>query len=222
MKNFVFLVVLCSTLLAACGPSAEQITATAVMAQAQTETAAPTLTFTPTATPTITLTPTVTATLTPTPTRTPPPTATPSSLGATVDFDQVGLKVSAMWATTHTHIVPGGRYYYYAEKGNTFVEMGVFVSNPSDKPVKYKVSDIFLIDEDKRPRRPGFGAWKTVNAGIKVDPAGLKLPSDPLEGDEEISFERDTYLRLIFYVKDKQTFIFRIFNSPPFTFDINK
>src|SRR5690349_10559529 len=73
MKNFVFLVVLCSTLLAACGPSAEQITATAVMAQAQTETAAPTLTFTPTATPTITLTPTVTATLTPTPTRTPPP-----------------------------------------------------------------------------------------------------------------------------------------------------
>lgn len=220
MKAFVFLVVLCSILLAACGPSPEQITATAVMAQAQTQTAAPTLTFTPTVT--ITLTPTVTLTLTPTLTRTTPPTATPSSLGATVDFAQVNLKVSAMWAQTHTHIVPGGRYYYYAEKGNTFVEMGVLVSNAGDKPVKYKVEDIFLIDEGKSVKRPGFGAWKTVNAGVKVDPAGLKIPTDPLTGDEEISFEKDTYLRLIFYVKDKQTFIFRIFNSPPFTFDINK
>jgi len=63
---------LCVLLLAACGPSPEELTATAVMAQAQTETAAPT--FTPTFTPTLTSTPT----LTPTPTLTSTPTITPT------------------------------------------------------------------------------------------------------------------------------------------------
>ncbi len=71
-------IVLIAVLLAGCGPSAEQITATAVMAQAQTETAAPT--FTPTATFTSTPTQTPTSTLTPTntPTPTPSSTATPA------------------------------------------------------------------------------------------------------------------------------------------------
>ncbi|HRQ23847.1 MAG TPA: hypothetical protein PLF42_10520 [Anaerolineales bacterium] len=69
----VFLILL---LLAACGPSAQEIAATADAAQAQTETAAPTLTFTATSTPT--QTPTPTQTLTPTATMTFTPSPTPS------------------------------------------------------------------------------------------------------------------------------------------------
>lgn len=61
-------VLLIAILLAGCGPSAEQMTATAIMAKAQTQTAAPTFT------PTFTSTPTVTPTLTPSPTITPSPT----------------------------------------------------------------------------------------------------------------------------------------------------
>jgi len=47
------LIILIVLLLAACGPSAEQMTATAIMAQAQTQTAAPTLTPIPTSTATL-------------------------------------------------------------------------------------------------------------------------------------------------------------------------
>jgi len=61
-------------LVSACGPSAEQITATAEMAKAETQTAAPTLTSTPTSTPSST----PTLTFTPTPTQTLTPSATPS------------------------------------------------------------------------------------------------------------------------------------------------
>ena len=67
-------VILIAVLLAGCGPSIEQMTATAVVAQVQTQTAAPT--FTPTATTTRTSTPT--QTLPPTRTSTPPKTSTPT------------------------------------------------------------------------------------------------------------------------------------------------
>jgi hypothetical protein len=65
--------ILITILLTGCAPSAQQMTATAVMAQAQTETAAPTLTPTlkPTLTPTLTPTPTLTLTPTPKPSSTP-------------------------------------------------------------------------------------------------------------------------------------------------------
>jgi len=63
-------VMLVAILIAGCGPSAEEMTATAMIAQAQTQTAAPTKT--PTMTPTMTLTPTKTLT----PTNTPNLTAT--------------------------------------------------------------------------------------------------------------------------------------------------
>ena len=67
--------ILMIAILAGCGPSAEQITTTAVVAQAQTQTAAPTATATQTSLPTSTLTPTQTST----PTDTPTPTLTPTS-----------------------------------------------------------------------------------------------------------------------------------------------
>lgn len=71
-KNYALIViaVLLCFALTACGPSPDQLTATAMVAQAQTETGAPTKT------PTLTSTPTATPTRTPTPT--PRPTSTPS------------------------------------------------------------------------------------------------------------------------------------------------
>lgn len=65
----VFYLFLIALLIVGCGPSAEQMTATADAARAQTQTAAPTLTptatFTPSPSPTVTSSPTVTASPTP-------------------------------------------------------------------------------------------------------------------------------------------------------------
>ncbi len=67
MKHSTFILILLAIVVTACGPSSEQMTATAVVAQAQTQTAAPTQTFTPSPTFTPTLTPTITASPTITP-----------------------------------------------------------------------------------------------------------------------------------------------------------
>jgi len=61
-------ILLIALLVAGCGLSPEQVTATADAAQAQTQTAAPTLTPTLSPTPTLTSTPTLTPTITPSPT----------------------------------------------------------------------------------------------------------------------------------------------------------
>lgn len=71
----VIYVVLIALLITGCGPSVEQMTATAEIIQAQTLTAAPTFTPTLTSTPTQTATPTYTLTPTPTQTFTPTPSS---------------------------------------------------------------------------------------------------------------------------------------------------
>lgn len=78
------------TVLSACGPSAEQLEATAVQATANTDATltAQAPTATPTFTPTPTSTATPTSTPTPTPTKTPTPTAT-----ATPAFSSVALTI---------------------------------------------------------------------------------------------------------------------------------
>ena len=88
----IFHIFLIAVLLAGCGPSAERMTATAVMAQALTQTAAPT--FTPTLTPTIT----------PIPTETPDPnkpfdaTGRDPSTGEYIKtFEENGRMVSYVW-----------------------------------------------------------------------------------------------------------------------------
>lgn len=64
-KVYRFTILALCFLISACGPSAEQLTATLVAAQAQTQTAAPTITPTNTSTPEPTSTPPPTATSTP-------------------------------------------------------------------------------------------------------------------------------------------------------------
>jgi len=217
-------IVLIGLFLAGCGPSPVQLTATAVMAKAQTQTAAPTLTLTPTCTPTLTPTSTPTSTLTPTPTPRPTntPTPTPAAIGNKVKFDYLPIEITVLWAQTHSHVVPGGSYYYYAKTGYTFVELGVLVRNTETKPVNMVMKDIFLLQDNDSTTTffPYFSASKTVEVDTRFAPLSLKIPDTLNTGNENISFEKDTYLRLIFYVKDNHDFFFGILNSPKITIDV--
>ncbi len=213
-----FYIVLIVLILAGCGTSPEHLTATAVMAQAQTQTAAPTLT--PTFTPTSTPKPTSTSTSTPTPKPTNTIEPTPASISETVKFGS--LEITLLRVETHSHIVPGGFYYFYAKEGYVFVELGVLVRNIETTPVKMFMKNIYIVDENDDKWFANFGTSRTVEVGKKFDPVSIKLSDTANTGDENISFEKDTYLRLIFYVKDNQNFLFGIRNSPRFAFDANK
>jgi hypothetical protein len=212
---YIFLV---SLLLAGCGASPEQLTATAVMAQAQTQTAAPTLTPTLTPTSTLTPTPTSTSTRTPRPTNTPEPT--PAPINETIKFDS--LEITLLQVKTHSHIVPGGYYYYYAKAGYIFVDLGVLVSNTGTQPIKMFMRNLYIVDENNNQWFANFGSLETVEVGKKINPSSINISNDVNTGNENVLFEKDTYLRLIFYVKDNQTLLFGIGNSPKFTFTVNK
>jgi hypothetical protein len=106
MKHSTFILILVAIVLTACGPSAEQMTATAILAQAQTQTAAPTQTYTPSPTSTPTLTPTVTAS----PTITPLPRVR-AATGDVVPHDPPGVPPVGM---------PGGGDSHYFESSSGF------------------------------------------------------------------------------------------------------
>jgi len=219
---YIVYIVLIGLLLAGCGPSPEQLTATAVMAHAQTQTAAPTSTPTRTLTPTSTSTPTPTLTPTPTTKPTSTPVPTPASIGDKVKFDYLPIEVTVLWAQTHSHIVPGGYYYYYAKTGYTFVELGVLVRNTGTKPLNIHTKNIYLFQDTGSTTNftPSFSASKTVDVDQRFDPLSLKISDSTNTGEENISLENDTYLRLIFYVKDNHNFLFGILNSPQITIDV--
>jgi hypothetical protein len=207
-------IVLAVVLLAGCAPSSEELTATAVMARAQTQTAAPTLTPTPTFTPTFT--PTLTATRTPKPTKTPVPT--PAAVGETVAYEN--LQITLLEVVTHTHIVTGGYYYYYSKPGEIFIDMTVLVRNRRSDPVKVRMKEIYIVDETDSAWYPNFGGVQTVELERRFNPmASIKI-DETYSGGEVISFEKDTYLRLIFYVKDNQDLLFGIQDSLQFAFPV--
>lgn len=206
--------VMMTLVLAGCGASPENLTATAVMAQAQTQTAAPTLT--PTFTPTFTPSPTSTSTATPRPTNTPEPT--PASIGETIPFGS--LEITLVQVDTHSHIVPGGYYYYYAKEGYVFVEVGVLVRNSGATPVQMRMKNIYIIDENGDQWFSVFSASKTVEIGRSFNPISISLSDIVNSGEENISFEKDTYLRLIFSSKVEQHLLLAIRNSPRFAIDL--
>jgi hypothetical protein len=201
---------------ASCGPSPEHLTATVVMAQAQTQTAVPTrtATFTATSTPQ----PTSTPTRTPKPTNTPPPT--PASIGESIKFDP--LEITLLLVETHSHIVPGGYYYFYAKPGFIFIDLGVLVRNTTATPVTMYMKNLYIIDKNGDKWFSNFGGAKTVEVGRLFNPlSSISLRDVANTGEEKISIEKDTYLRLVFYVQDNQRFGFAILDSPQFAFDVN-
>jgi len=210
--------VLMALVLASCGTSPEHLTATAVMAQAQTQTAAPSLT--PTLTPTATPRPTSTPTSTPTPKPTLTPTPTPAAIGGIIKFGP--LEITLLNIETHSQIVPGGYYYYYANPGYVFIELSILVRNTETTPVEMRMKHLFIVEENGDKWFANFGTSKTVEVGKSFNPINIRLTDTVNTGEENISFEKDTYLRLIFSAKDNQSILFAIQNSPQFTFDVNK
>lgn len=143
------LIILIALLLAACGPSAEQMTATAVVAQAQTQTAAPTHTLTPTSTPTATLVPTITFT----PTVTPIPRVR-ANTGDVVSHDPLGTPpvgmpeegISTYFESSILFNIDvntlGIKYYLFLDKMEELpvgAVLEVHFQNPSDRSTAFVV-----------------------------------------------------------------------------------
>jgi hypothetical protein len=197
--------VLTVVFLLACGVSNEQLTATAVVANAQTQTAAPTRT--PTAKPTSTPRPTST----PKPTETPLPE--PAAIGETVQYGD--LEITLLEVVTHTQIMLSSGYGYDAKTGYIFVDLAALVRNRSDKPVKVKMEHIYVVDENKDAWYPFYGGTQTVELERRFNPmATIKL--NQIFGDTVVSFEKDTYLRLVWPVHENHDLLFGIKDSPWF------
>jgi hypothetical protein len=214
MKAIYLLIALC-LVLSACGPSAQQLTSTAVAAF--------------TNTPTATQTPLPTETATPTPTRTPrptktniPPTPTPASIGSSVIYDS--LEITVLDVATHSQIVPGGLYYYYSKPGFTFIDLGVLVKNLNPgQPVKVAWSYIYVTEAGGKSWYPLYGDFKQVDSGKTYDPFNIGVKTE-INGSSTMTFDNDTYLRLIYYVTDdpNQTILFNIEDSPLIGFKLPK
>jgi len=199
-------------LLVGCAPSSEQMTSTAVMAQAQTQTAAPTVT--PTVTPT--LTPPPTSTSTPKPTITPQPT--PAPVGETVKYN--GLEITLLEVATHSHIVTGGMYYYYSKPGQIFVDVAVRVRNPGSTSVVMPMKYVYIVEETGDSWYANFSGFQTVELDKRFNPmASIKI-EQTFSGDDVISFQKDTYLRLVWYTTQNQNLLFGIEDSPQFAIPV--
>lgn len=197
--------VLVVVFLLACGVSNEQLTATAIMANAQTQTAAPTRI--PTSTPRPTSTPQPTETLLP----------TPVAVGGTVQYGD--LEITLLEAVTHTQIMLSSGYGYDANDGYIFVDAAVLVRNRGEGAVDVKMEEIYIVDKDIKAWYPFYSGFKTVELEKPFNPmATIKLKK--ISGDTVISFEKDTYLRLVWPVQEGQNLIFGIQNSPCFVIPV--
>lgn len=214
MKAKALFLVLTIVFLLACGVSSEQMTATAVAGQAQTQTAAPTKTATPTVASTSTPRPTATSL----PTETPVPA--PAAVGETVQYRS--LEITLLKVETHTQIVTGGAYYYYAKPGEIFVDVAVLVRNNGDiaGQAKVQLKEIYLFEETGAVWYPNFNAIKSVELEKKFDPMSALKLEKTYSGIAAVNFEKDTYLRLVYYVKKDQNLLFGIRDWAQFAFSV--
>ena len=178
----------------------------------------PTPTQANTTTPLPTDTPTLrpTSTLRPTQTSTP----TPAPIGSTIRYKT--LEVTVIDVATHGLIYPGGLTAWYpSDKSDTFLDVGVLVRN-TDATLAVPWSVVGVTEENGDAWYPVFASTRTVEDGKKVDPFVMKIPADPLEGRESVTFTGDTYLRLIFIVSNEpgSTILFNIGDSPYISFEL--
>ena len=184
----------------------------------------PTATVIRSATATLTLTPTQTFTPQPTNTSTPTSTATtvptPASVGAAVPYRS--LEITVIGVTTHDLIVPGGLYYYYpTDRTKIFLDLGVLVKNLNPgHAVSVQWNNVVITEANGKSSQPSFADTKMVDVGKKYDPFKIGIATQ-VSGNESVSFDKDTYLRLIFVVAKKQKILFGIEDSPRVIFTLN-
>lgn len=214
MKAIHLLIGICF-LLSACSPSAQQLTATVL--------AMPTDTLTATQTPLPTNTATLKPTATPRPTKTPiPPTPTAAAIGESVLYNS--LEITVLDVITHSHIVPGGLYYYYSKPGQTFIDIGVRVRNlKPGTPVVIAWENVYVVEAKDKVWYPMYGDVKQVDSGKSYDPFSIEIKTEVI-GSKTLQFDNDTYLRLIYYVADNpdHVMLFGIGNSQLIKFQIKK
>jgi hypothetical protein len=160
-----------------------------------------------------------------TPTLPPPPTAvptpTPAPIGGTVQYGS--LEIRLLKVDTHDLIMPGGIYYYYTKPGQTYMDFAVLVRNNSSQAVQIATKQIYIVEQSGQAWFAGFASSQSMEIGTQFDPfVNLKIPENPITGNEIISFQKDTYLRLIYLVNDDQDILFGIESSPQFTFHVKK
>ena len=176
-------------------------------------------TKTPIPTNTATATATPKPTSTPLPTKTPvPPTPTPAPIGVSVISDS--LEITVLDVTTHSHIVPGGLYYYYSKPGKTFVDVSVRVRNLNPgKPVRVQWRYVYILEGNGDSWYPLYGDIKQVDSGKQFNPNNISISTE-VRGSDFVAFDNDTYLRLIYYVTNdpNQTILFRIEDSQQIEF----
>ncbi len=185
-----------------------------------------------TATPTntATLEPTSASTPIPTNTSTPTetPTATPAPVGSTVTYGSLEITVIDVINRESVHfgdVDSGWETFYTPSDGHYLIDVGVLVHN--SKPgnaVHMRWKDVYVVEENGDAWQPIWGSIKMVDSGTKVDPFSIGLSSTDLDGDADIEFDNDTYLRLIYGVKDdpNQTILFGVQDSPMISFTLNE
>lgn len=201
-------------LLAACGPSPEQVEATVQAGIHMTETAKPTATPIPT------------ATRTPRPSPTPNPT--PAPVGVAVPYGSLEITLLSAFErdTMHMADIEGRHYIYYtAPEGGMIVDLAALVHNTnSGGAVSVKWQDIFILQENGIGFHPIWAKVKTMDEASLADPYSIGISSEDVDPDASVDFVDYTYLRLVYLIQDQpnQKLVFRIEGSPRIGFQTVK
>lgn len=163
---------------------------------------------------------------TPPPTSTFPPTATPEPTPAAVGEPVIGkdIEITVIDALVRNRVYLGGSYLYVPNPGYLLVDMGVRVKNlnPS-KTIFIPWNQIYVVEDNGDSWYPLWGSTKVVASGETYDPFFIGISSIKIDGGGYIRIENDTYLRMIFIVRDSnQKILFGIGTSPQVEITLHK
>jgi hypothetical protein len=173
------------------------------------------LAATATPVPTNSPVPTNTDVPTPIPTETPLPTATlvptPASVGESVR--SASYEVTVLGAKELKRVYMGD-YYYSPLAGQIFVEVVVKVSNLTGSEAKVPWKYIYVKEESGDIWYSNWAGFKAANTGKKVDSAAIGV-NDTKDGTGTVDFQEDVYLRMIWFLTNKdKTVLFGFDDSP--------
>jgi hypothetical protein len=139
----------------------------------------------------------------------------PEPMGIAVTYKT--LQITLLKVTTHDLIYMGGDAAWYPKSGDRIIDIGVLVKN-SGSNITVQWKNIGIEESNGTAWYPSFAGVKTVSYGQNYDPFNIKI-SETNES-QLVSFTNDTYLRLIFSVRNiPQTILFSIEDSPYTSFN---